>query len=398
MRNLGDWLKRFIPEPLTVNLRERLRASLGALLGISITGISTYYCLGASSVLPVLIAPMGASAVLLFALPFSPLAQPWALIGGNILSAIIGVTCAMYVPNLVMAAALAVSLSIGVMIALRCLHPPSGAVALTAVLGGPVIHAQGYHFALVPVALNSAILLLVAIFYNNLTKRPYPHLSKHKPADSSDQPKSAADIHLGFTVEDLNKVLKNYNQVLDISVEDMQDIFYQTELNAYSRRYGKISCADIMSTEVVSVEFGTSLEEAWTLLRKNDFKALPVIDRARRVIGIVTQIDFMKEADLDLYEGFDEKLLRFIKRIHKSHSEKPEVVGQIMTSHVITVPAEMHIIGLMSLMSQHSLHHIPVVNTERKLVGIITQTDLVSALYHRRLDNDKATNQTSELA
>src|SRR5450830_1606221 len=81
-----------------------------------------------------LIAPMGASAVLLFAVPASPLAQPWSIIGGNLVSALVGVSYAKLVAEPALAAALAIALAIACMFALRCIHPPSGAVALTAVL------------------------------------------------------------------------------------------------------------------------------------------------------------------------------------------------------------------------------------------------------------------------
>lgn len=377
------WLQGFYPEPIIVNHVERLRACAGALIGILLTAVLTYLIMGHSSSLPLLVAPIGASAVLLFAVPSSPLAQPWSIVGGNVLAAFIGVTCALWINDLMLAAALAVSISIAVMFALRCLHPPSGAVALTAVLGGPVIHAQGYGFVFFPIAINSLLLLTVAIIFNNATRRPYPHTKLPVVADAHLTSDIPPELRFGFTKDDLNEVLKQYNQVLEVSREDLQSLFQQTEMHAYRRRFGEITCADIMSHDVVSVEFGTLLEDAWALLRKHNIKALPVVDRAQRLIGIITQIDFMKHANLEVYEGFAAKLRRFIQRTTTTHSEKPEVVGQIMTSPVIFAKMEMHIIGLIPLMSQHGVHHIPVINEDRRLVGIVTQSDLVSALYYK---------------
>jgi CBS domain-containing membrane protein len=360
---------------------------LGALIGILLTGLLTYLIEGGSSSVPLLVAPIGASAVLLFAVPSSPLAQPWSIIGGNMIAAIIGVTSAIWIQDLMLAAALAVSISIAAMFALRCLHPPSGAVALTAVLGGSAIHAQGYSFVLFPIGINSLLLLLVAVIFNNITRRPYPHATKPRTVDTHLTADIPAEQRFGFTSDDLNDVLKQYNQVLDVSREDLQSLFEQTEMHAYRRRLGEITCKNIMSHDVIKVEFGTTLEEAWGLLRKHNIKALPVIDRVNRVIGIVTPIDFMKHADLEVYEGFATKLKRFIQRTTTVHSKKPEVVGQIMTARVITAKTDMHIIGLIPLMSQHGLHHIPVVNEDRRLVGIVTQSDLVAALYHGRIDS-----------
>jgi CBS domain-containing membrane protein len=102
--------------------------------------------------------------------PASPLAQPWSIIGGNLVSATIGVTCASVIADPTLAAALAVALSICGMFALRCVHPPSGAVALTAVLGGPAIHALGYRFVLEPIAIQSAALLAAALAYHTATR------------------------------------------------------------------------------------------------------------------------------------------------------------------------------------------------------------------------------------
>src|SRR5471030_191501 len=140
---LARWLLSFSPSPVALGWPERFRSCLGALLGISFTAGVMHVFLGNTAFIPLLVAPMGASAVLLFAVPASPLAQPWSIIGGNLVSATIGVTCAQVVADPTLAAALAVALSIAGMFALRCVHPPSGAVALTAVLGGPVIHALG---------------------------------------------------------------------------------------------------------------------------------------------------------------------------------------------------------------------------------------------------------------
>lgn len=389
MNTLYTWLRGFYPEPIAVNHTERLRACGGALLGILVTGMATYWGMHAwgfsdAQLIPYLIAPMGASAVLLFAVPSSPLAQPWSMIGGNVVAAVVGVTCAMWIDHMALAAALAISLSIATMFALRCIHPPSGAVALTAVLGGPEILAQGYHFVLYPVGVNSILLLITALIYNNLTHRSYPHVH----ARSTHANQIPAEMRFGFNAADLDEVLKEYNQVLEVSRDDLQDLLQQTQMHAYRRRFGEITCADIMAKQVHTVEFGTELEEAWTIMRKHKIKALPVIDRMRRVIGIITQVDFMKNANLEVYEGFESKFRRFIQRTAHMHAEKPEAVGQIMSTPVVTAKANMHMIELIPLMTQQRiLHHIPVVDDDNRLVGIVTQSDLVSALYHGRMAN-----------
>jgi CBS domain-containing membrane protein len=168
------WWRAFRPARTGINTRERLRLVAGSLLGIFLTGLLCHLAGGVVPGLPWLVAPLGASAVLIFAVPASPMAQPWAVVGGNTLSAlagIAGVHGAHLLGSPELAAALAVATAIALMLALRCLHPPGGATALMMVLGGissPV-------FAFYPVMLNSVLLVAAGILYNNATRRPYPH-------------------------------------------------------------------------------------------------------------------------------------------------------------------------------------------------------------------------------
>jgi CBS domain-containing membrane protein len=116
--------------------------------------------------------------VLLFCLPASPLAQPWSVVGGNVISGLVGMACVKWLGPSVGVAALAACLAIGAMFALRCLHPPGGAVALTTVVGGASVHAAGFEFVFITVLFNSAVLVACAVLYNNLTGRRYPHVQQ----------------------------------------------------------------------------------------------------------------------------------------------------------------------------------------------------------------------------
>lgn len=382
------WFRSFLPPPSSVDRFERMRSCAGALFGIALTGVITYSLIGDAGATAWLIAPMGASAVLLFAVPASPLAQPWSVMGGNLCAALIGVTCTkiFFAGAPVVAAALAVSLSIGAMFMFRCIHPPSGAVALTMVMGGPAVHAAGYSFVLMPVMLNSLIIAVLALLYNNAVGRKYPHSPQLvPPAPAPKASEAPRTTSLGFSADELDTVLKNYNQVLDVSREDLEQIFIQVEALAYRRRFGDMTCGDIMRTDVHAVEFGTYLDEAWRLLHTHKLKALPVLDRGRRVIGIVTPIDFMEHAGVETYVGFKGKIRHLLRRSGKSHDDKPEVVGQIMTDQVKTAAVNQPITELVPLISEHGLRHIPVIDEDRKLVGMLTQADMVNALYGHKL-------------
>jgi CBS domain-containing membrane protein len=367
---LRQWLRAFIPGPLAVNATERWRAVAGAAIGILGTALLCRFLAGSDPSALWLVAPLGASAVLVFAVPASPLAQPWSVIGGNTLSALIGVACARWIGDPALAAAVAVSLAIGTMFATRCLHPPGGAMALFAVLA----HATHFEFALFPALVNSGLLVAVGIAYNSVTGRRYPHVQL---VERGRQEKVPAR----FTSSDLDAVLARYNQVLDVSRDDLENILQLTEMQALRRRLGEIRCRDIMSRDLITAQYATTLQEAWVLMRRHRIKALPVVDRHMRILGIVTLADFMRQANVELHGSLGEKLRAFLKETLTVHTTKPEVVGQIMTAQVRVASADRHIVDLVSIFSEAGHHHIPIIDAERRLVGIITESDFVRALY-----------------
>jgi CBS domain-containing membrane protein len=380
-KRAGTWLRGFLPASLGISASERLRSCCGALTGLLLTGVLCSYIPGAEVASSMLIAPMGASAVLLFAVPASPLAQPWSIMGGNVVSALIGVTCAHWISDPLLAAPLATALAIGAMFALRCLHPPGGAVAVTAVLGGPAVTAAGYSFALMPVALNSLVLALAALAFNNATRRTYPHRQQPVPNASHGTADQAPTARLGVSAADLDAVLRQYDQVLDVSRDDLEGVLQQAEMRAYRRRFGEITCADIMSRDVVTVQLGTPLWDAWSLLRQHDIRALPVLDPAQRVIGMVSDVDFMVGPDFDVYDTLWKRFRRLIRKPSTLYAGRADVVGQIMSRGVQTIAENMHVVELVPLMADAGLRHVPVVDAERRLSGIISQADLVAALY-----------------
>jgi CBS domain-containing membrane protein len=366
--SLAAWLKGFRPAPLTVNLSERFRAVAGALLGILITGVLCRMFSGSGSS-PWLIAPLGASAVLVFAVPASPLAQPWSVIGGNTLSALVGVVCVRLFDDPAVAGAMAVGGAIAVMFSLRCLHPPGGAVALFTALS----HASSFGFVLFPVLTNSVLLASAGILYNTATGRRYPH---SQIVERTNQARGSR-----FTSADLDEVLKRYNQVLDVGRDDIENILHMAEMNAMERRLSELRCQDIMTRNVHAVEYGTDLQDAWALMRTHRVKALPVVDRQKRIIGIVSLADFMRHADIDLNHAMRDRLHRLIRRTPTVHTTKPEAVGQIMSHNVRVASADRSVAELMPIFSEDGHHHIPIIDADSRLVGIITESDFVRALY-----------------
>jgi CBS domain-containing membrane protein len=373
------WLRSFLPSAIHVSSKERLRSCIGALIGIALTAGLTRLALGSSSSLPLLVAPMGASAVLLFAVPASPLAQPWSLIGGNLVSALVGITCAYWIGNPIGAAALAVPLAIGAMFYLRCIHPPSGAVALTAVLGGPAIHSMGYWFALAPIGVNSVALLGTALAYHHLTRHRYPHHSVPVSPVAAAAPARQAS----FTREDLEAVLEQRGELLDIDAEDLQDVLGAVETRAYRRHMNNLTCEGVMAQDVKSVTPETTADTAWALLHEHKIKALPVIDAERRVVGIVTQMDFVQHArvasfsELEQYERNNTGI---------SPLQGGALVRDIMSAGVKTALASQPLADLVPMFAACGHHHLPVVGNDNQLRGMVTQANLVAGLHQHSLD------------
>lgn len=374
---------RFLPNLVPVSPYERLRAALGAFCGIFATSGLLSLALGAGPELPLLMAPIGASAVLLFAVPSSPLAQPLSIIGGNCLAALVGVTCALLVDNAGLAAALAVSISIGLMLSLRCLHPPSGAVALTAVVGGPAIAELGYGFVFWPVGINSLLLLLVAVAFNRLTGKSYPHRAAPPapPAIAHDNVVPyAPQVSLGVTPADLQMAIRERDEVVPVGPDDLEEVLHRAEALAFARRSGGITAGLVMSRQVATVHPDTGLRVALRLLRNRGIKALPVIDASRRVVGILTQSDLLDKAEWGPPRASSGLGWR-LRAITNSTRPLRGRVRDVMTVRVVTVPPAMPIAMLVQVMLDGGHHHLPVVADNGALAGMVTQSDVVAALF-----------------
>lgn len=347
-------LRGLWPEATAVTRREQWRAAIGALLGIALTGALSQWLGHDSASGAWLIAPMGASAVLLFALPASPLTQPWSVIGGNTLSALLGLAMVQLLPDPHVAAGLTVAVALLLMFALRCLHPPGGAVALLTVL----TRTQGWDFAFFPVMVNSALLVLMAVVYNRLTGRAYPH--PHAPQAQADP------ASLRLSSEDLDAALRRYDQVLDVDREDLQALLFEAQAHAQERSLGRLRCRDIMSRQLVTVGIETSVQEAQQLLEKHAIKALPVVDAQSHVIGILSRVDVFRHQNA------------------MAASEAPPssaLVRQVMTRQVRVAREDTRLLDLLSLFSHEGHHHLPIVDEHQVLVGMVTQSDLIRALH-----------------
>lgn len=225
--NVRDLFSSFKPGADITPFPEKIRSSAAALAGMALLGLAVHALPGPGYPLS-LLASMAAAAVLLFAVPHSPMAQPWPLLAGNLLSGAVGWACALWIPGVVWAAATAVGLSIFVMHLTRSLHPPGAATAMVIVLQFPVFHYNGGLWAASVVLANVAFSLLLAILINNLVHRGrYP--VRRRPAASA--PQSAPPL----TRDDVEWAVRQMEGVTDVSAEDLLEIYRRAAEHAHRR-------------------------------------------------------------------------------------------------------------------------------------------------------------------
>lgn len=211
---MASWLEHLKPTGLQQNaaIAEKWVATLGGCLAVFCISATSVYVTGAQGAAAV-VPSMGAATVLLFAVPHGPLSQPWALFVGNALSAAVGVSCALIINNILVAAALAVGIAIGLMHLTRSIHPPGGATALAAVIGGEAVRDLGYWYVFAPTLLNCCIIFVFAVIFNGLFPwRRYPlAIVKYSAIES--------DTIIDIAPDSLQRALKTHH--IDIPVEQL---------------------------------------------------------------------------------------------------------------------------------------------------------------------------------
>ena len=330
--------------------RDRILACLAVVVGIFLTGLIGALVHGDGEALPWIVAPMGASAVLLFAVPASPMAQPWPTIGGNSLSALTGFAVGQALGHGAIACGIGVALAIAVMSVTRSLHPPGGAAALTGVVGGSLVSDAGWWFPLAPVALDAAVLVAVGwAFHRFFSGHPYPH-RKASASPTADPPPT---VRVGVRDEDLDAVLARVGETFDIDRDDLRTLLSQLELQVLTRRHPDLSCAEIMSRDVISVVRDADPAVARALLLDSGVRLLPVLDEAERPVGGVG--------------------LRELAR-------PGATVAAVMTAPLTVAPND-PAVALIGPLSDGHRHAAMVVDPASGAIrGLVTQADLLAAL------------------
>ncbi len=343
-----------IPRP---KAREALRAAFGAGLGLLLTGGLLYLISPTASLLhhPLLVAPFAASAVLIFAVPNSPLAQPWAVVVGNSIAALIGLGTIHLLPMALPAGAIAVLITLLATAALRATHPPAGAAAMATVLAYHADAPTSLAFALHPVLTGSVLLVVAGMVWNRATGRVYPfRQSAPAPHGTSD---TLPERRLSPSPDILAATLDRLRLGANVGVEDLARLIDAAEAESAGAALGQITAKDIMSHDLVTCAPDTTLHELAASFRLHRFKSLPIRDDAGHYAGCVI---------IDALVGLsDPHLTAHDLRDPSIHPAAPE-----------TPLAE-----LIALLSDGHQQTVPIVAGHR-LVGLITRSDLIALLIH----------------
>lgn len=271
------------PRPVEIG-----RAGLGAGFGLAICALLVA---ALAPDLPddlFLVAPLGASAVLLFAVPNSPLAQPWSAVVGNGASAIWAVATIRLIPDEAAAIGIAVGGAIALMMLLRALHPPGGAVALYTALEAQAVGDLGFGFALFPVMATTALLVCLAILFNRLTNRRYPFRQPNVQPAPAWTPRSApASPDPGVLAE----ILSTYRLSANLGVEDLRRLIAAAEVATAVRPLDRLRADDIMSRDLATLSPTAPVATARAMFRDSRIDILVVIDEAGFFRGLLSRAD-----------------------------------------------------------------------------------------------------------
>lgn len=334
---------------------ETLKAALGAGLGLMVADL-VLQGIAAHPAPVLLVAPFGASAFLIYAVPSSPLAQPWSVVVGNTVSALAGLLALMLpLPGLAQAC-LAVALAVPLMALARAQHPPGGAVALVTVLTALAGHPMGWSWLAAPVAAGSLGLAGFGMLWARVTGRVYPFRTPAPPPATHGTADAAPLRRLTPSPQALETALTQLRLAANIGVEDLARVIDRAEAASPDLIPGRVQARALMSQDVVSVGPDTALPDLAHLFRTHGFKSLPVLDRAGQFLGLVPQVALAGIAD-------------------------PTLTAAALARPVATLPPDAPVEDLVLALSDGGQEAVPILDRGH-LAGIVTRSDLIAALLH----------------
>ena len=352
--------------------REILRASVGAGIGLTVCTFLVRLTLerfegGGLDPTLVLIAPLAGTAVLVFAVPSSPLAQPWSAVVGNTVSAVVGVAVVLVVREPWLAMGLSVTLALIAMMLLRATHPPAAGIALGIVLTAEAVRKVGFAYAFSPVFIDSVFLIAVAMVFCRATGRVYPFRQPKARA-----PRAGA-APAPVRTDALRGILERAGLDANIGPEDLSRLIRAAHREAAQHLFDGLRCDAVMSRAPVTLHGSVPLREIGRILAEHRIGSLPVVDAAGRFEGLVRGTDLPHHPALaKRHSGFGQ-LLRAGRGVAGPRAR------EVMLRGVSTAGPSTPLGALIDLLADGAQPSVPVLEDGR-LVGIVTRSDLIAAL------------------
>ena len=339
-------------------LRDAIRTGAGAGAGIALMAAAALALAPGDWTTALLIAPFGATAVLVFAAPNSPLAQPWSAVVGNTVAALTALLVTRLTADPLLAIPLAVGAAVLTMALARATHPPGGAVALTIALAAAHGTPPGWSFALLPVASGTALLVAAGAVWARLTGRRYP-FRQFGEANANRTHDRAPPERLGLDRDDLTGILARYRQSLNLGVEDLARLIAAAEIQAAANRSTIRTAAEVMSRDLVTVPPDAPRDRVADLFLRHGFTSLPVVDATGRYLGVIFQLHL----------------------IGQTGDAAGQTAAALMTTTLPTVAPQAPVSALLTPLAIDGIDAVPVLDGT-SIVGIVTRTDLIAALAH----------------
>lgn len=333
------------------------KAALGVGLGLAIANLTLWLALPAGPAAVLLIAPFGATGYLIYAVPSSPLAQPYSAVVGNTVSALAAMLVLLLpLPGLALAG-LAVAAAVVAMGLLRAQHPPGGAVALACVLAALSGHPVSWLWPLAPVALGTAVLVGFGMLWAGLTGRAYPFRLPPAPASAPVAPAVPALVHrLAPSPQALAESLTQLRLAANIGVEDLARVIDRAEALSPGLDPAALHAGAVMTPHPLSVPPETGASALIEMFRQHGFKSLPVTDKEGTFLGLVPQSALL---------GAEEA-----------------ATARDLARPALTLPPGAPMSDVAQVLGTGHQAAVPILDGGR-LAGVITRSDLIAALLHQ---------------
>lgn len=358
-------------------LREMLRACIGAGVGLTLCTFLvrlTMAPVNAEGPDPslLLIAPLGATAMLAFAVPSSPLAQPWSALVGNTVSAFVGVAVVLTVNEPWLALGLSVTLAMIAMMLLRATHPPAAGIALGTVLTADAVRDVGFFYVFSPVFLDTALLLIVAVAFNRITGRVYPF---RQPVAHAPRQVGEAGLRPELEARDLSEILQRLGLDANIGAADLARLIDAAHSQAAEHLFDGVETAQIMSRKLITAHPRMPVSQIAGLFRLHKVRTLPVVGFDGTFEGLVSETDLVRTLHQpgEKDDGVLSRLLR------ASRDVVEPVAADVMQRRIGTVTETTPLGVLIDLLAEGEQQAVPVLD-EGRLVGLVSRADLIAAL------------------